>query len=52
MYDTYIYDEHPADQRHLRDLLVQYQIRSNVEADITACTLQTNRRSGRSRRCT
>ena len=38
MYDTYIYDEHPADRRHLRDLLVQYQIRSNVEADITACT--------------
>ena len=38
MYDTYIYDEHPADRRHLRDLLVEYQIRSNVEAGITACT--------------
>ena len=33
MYDTYIYDEHPADRRHLRDLLVQYQIRSNVEVE-------------------
>ena len=38
MYDTYIIDDKQADRKHLRDLLVQYQIQNGVEARITGCT--------------
>ena len=38
MYDTYIIDDRQADRKHLRNLLVQYQIQNGVEARITGCT--------------
>ena len=38
MYDTYVYDEHPQDFRHVRELLVQYQVQNNLEAAITSCS--------------
>ena len=38
MFDTYIIDDKQADRKHLRDLLVQYQIQNGVEARITGCT--------------
>ena len=38
MYDAYIIDDRQADRKHLRNLLVQYQIQNGVEARITGCT--------------
>ena len=38
MFDTYIIDDRQADRKHLRNLLVQYQIQNGVEARITGCT--------------
>ena len=57
MYDAYIIDDRQADRKHLRNLLVQYQIQNGVEARITGCTFADPltppmaARSRSSRRC-